>query len=256
MQRIGAAAQIVRHGPGEIRLPVAIAQIVGVEMDRAVVVRRMTPALLAPAPARADHRARRHVHQPAVARVRTDVVDRLGVDAVRKIPACQQVAGKRLQRRADIGPGRDEAAQDRGILELAGEMMVRRRRSSPPRTAPCRRTARRAPDATASAVTGAPSSGCWPTSTRPLAGSTASHTRYQRAACIAVPVASSVVAPADVIRAVAPFAPISSATPVSPASSASSTCPASTTPGRTSTVQVQADPASRAGPASTMPYEP
>ena len=124
MQRVGAAAQIVRHGPREIRLPVAIAQVVGMEMDRAVVARRMTPALLAPAPARSDHRARRHVHQPAVARMRTDVVDRLRVDAARKIPACQQVGGKRLQRRADITPGRDEAAQDRGILELAGEMMV------------------------------------------------------------------------------------------------------------------------------------
>src|SRR4249920_175174 len=97
------------------------------EMDRAVVGGRMTPALLAPAPARADHGARRHVHQMAVARVWTDVADRLGVDAMRKIPAGQQVGGKRPQRRADIGPGRDEATQDRGILEPASEMLLWRR---------------------------------------------------------------------------------------------------------------------------------
>ena len=167
-------------------------------------------------------------------------------------------AAQLLQRRADIGPGRDEAAQDRGILEPAGEMTRSAPRAFRLRTAP------RRPDGKASAgrrplphVTGAPSSGCCPTSTRPLAGSAASHTRYQCAACIAVPVASSIVAPADAIRAVAPFAPISSAMPVSSASSASSTWPASTTPGRTSTVQVHGrSVASRAGPASTMPYEP
>jgi hypothetical protein len=116
VQRVGAAAQIVRYGPGEIRLPFAIAQVVGMKMDRAVVARCVTPALLAPAPERADHRAGRHVHQPAVTGMRADIVDGLTVDALGKIPACQQVSGQRLQRRADIGPGRDETAQDSGSL--------------------------------------------------------------------------------------------------------------------------------------------
>ncbi len=52
------------------------------------------------------------------------------------------------------------------------------------------------PDAVTSATTGAaPSRRCWPTTTRPLEGSTPSHTRYQRAACIGIPAASSTVAP-------------------------------------------------------------
>ena len=78
-------------------------------------------------------------------------------------------------------------------------------------------------EADISAVTGKPSSGCCPIRTRPLAGSTANHTRYQRAACIDTPVAISTVAPSDAILAVAPFAPISRAMLASPVSSASNT---------------------------------
>ena len=125
MQRIGTAAQIVRHGPGEIRLPAAVAQIVGVEMDRAVVARRVTPALLAAGPARPDHGARRHVHQTAVTGLRADVVYFLCVNAAREVPAPQQVARKRTECRAGIRPRSDEPAQDCGVLQFAGEMVLR-----------------------------------------------------------------------------------------------------------------------------------
>ena len=253
MQRIGAAAQIVRHGPGEIRVPFAIAQIVGMEMDRTVVARRVAPALLAAGPTRTDHGSCRHVHQPAVACLRTDVLDILHVDAARKVPACQQVAGRASSAAPTSGQDATKPRQDCGILQLAGEMMLRRRgslgreqhrstrrqgerREPTPRLSPARRPAAAVRPACASP-----------------AGSTASHTRYQRAVCIAVPVAISIVLPRTLIRAVAPFAPIVSATPVSPASSDNNDCPASTSPGRTSTVHVQAVPVFRTGALPTMP---
>ncbi len=94
MQRIGAAAQIVGYCPGEIRLPAAVSQVVVVKVDGAIVMRCVTPALLATAPARADHGARRHIHQVPVARLRADVMDRLTIDPKREIPAGMQLPAK------------------------------------------------------------------------------------------------------------------------------------------------------------------
>src|SRR6266536_2051690 len=90
MQRVGATREIVRHSPRKIRLPTAIAQVVVVEMNGTIVVLSMAPALLTPAPPRADHGARRQVHQFAVAGMRADVEYRLAVDPQRKIPTGEQ----------------------------------------------------------------------------------------------------------------------------------------------------------------------
>ena len=62
--------QILRHRPGEIGPPAAIAEVVGVEMDRRVVARRVAPAMLLAGPGRTDNRAGRKVDQLPVTRMR------------------------------------------------------------------------------------------------------------------------------------------------------------------------------------------
>src|ERR1700758_1551567 len=104
MQCVRAALHVVRHGPGELDLPAAIAQIVVMEMDRAVVMRCMTPALLVSAPSGANHGAHRCVDQRAMASMRTDVVDRVAVDAEREIPAGMQLWCQRFERHSGIWP--------------------------------------------------------------------------------------------------------------------------------------------------------
>ncbi len=125
MQRVSPAGQVVRYGPRKIRLPAAVAQVVCVEMDRAVIVWCVLPGLRVAAPSRADNGARRQVHQNAVAGLGTDVEDRLGIDAQGKVPTGKQFGCQRLQRRSHIAPGSHEAWQDRRIFQLASEMLLR-----------------------------------------------------------------------------------------------------------------------------------
>ena len=122
MQRICAAAQVIRYRPGEVGLPVAVAQVIVMEMDCAIVVRRVTPAVLRAHPTRTNHSARRRVNQPAGASLWPDIRDDLGVDASRQVPAGKQVRCQCVQRHTWIDPRCNEAAQYGGILQLAGEM--------------------------------------------------------------------------------------------------------------------------------------
>ena len=99
-------------------------------------------------------------------------------------------------------------------------------------------------------------SGCCPMSTRPLAGSAASHTRYHCRDLIGASVASRSVPPCHVSSALAPVLETRSAIFECASCSASTVVSASSTPDQNSTVQVHAERVSRTGPAETTPYEP
>ena len=69
------------------------------EMNRAVLVRRMAKAVLLPGPARAAHRARGRVHEFAVVLARTGVDQSLGVHFAGKIPGAEAAFDGGLRRR-------------------------------------------------------------------------------------------------------------------------------------------------------------
>ena len=123
VQQIAAAAQPVRHGEAEPRFPAAILQVVGVEMDCRVILRRVPPAMLLPGPVRAHHAARRQVHHAAVTLLRTQIGDLGAVDVAREIPGGQHVQRRQTQR---LRPAIDRPGQHARRLDLAGEMPRRR----------------------------------------------------------------------------------------------------------------------------------
>ena len=134
LHAVDAALQVLRHREAEVVGPAAVVQVVVVEMDRAVVMRRALPVALGAGPGRALHRARRQVDQLAVQAVGAGVLDLHRLHAAGEIP------------------GRD--AGDRRRLDLAVEAALRRPVAGrPPRRSgsAARRRARAAP---------APS--CWP----------------------------------------------------------------------------------------------
>src|SRR5450755_2739573 len=86
MKRVGATGQIVRYGPGEVGLPAAISQVVGMEMNRGVFRRSMSPAMFRAYPGCSHHGPRREIDQTAMATVRPGVGDILGLDAAGEVP--------------------------------------------------------------------------------------------------------------------------------------------------------------------------
>jgi len=90
MKGIGAGTQIRRHFEAEIIRPAAIAQIIGVEMDGAIIGGRVAPGHLGARPTGAHHGAGWHIHQIAMAGLRADILYALGCNAARKIPGGDQ----------------------------------------------------------------------------------------------------------------------------------------------------------------------
>ena len=131
MQRIGATAQPLGHNKFEIGLPTAITQIIGVEMNGAVIGRRMPPAHFSTAPGRAGHGTGGRIDQHAMAGLGADIGNILGADVARKIPGGQNSRGRArpcgaktcMQRRRLYSPGEmDTGAGDitRGDQQLPG----------------------------------------------------------------------------------------------------------------------------------------
>ena len=86
------------------------------ELDRGIVLRFMAPAHFLAGPAGADHAAVGNVDEMPVASIRAGVGDDLRRDADRKIPSGEH--GREWRR-----PVSDEAREDRGRFELAGEVV-------------------------------------------------------------------------------------------------------------------------------------
>src|SRR5258708_17947046 len=111
------------------------------EVDRRIVARRMTPAMLAAGPSGADDRTGRQVDQRAVTRLRSGIMDQHRIDADREVPGGDDLRLRRCER---IGPGIESRRQDGRVLDLAGEMPSRRVAMWVARR--CRRDARIGPE--------------------------------------------------------------------------------------------------------------
>ena len=126
MERVGAALQLVRDGPGEIGIPAAIVEIAIVELDGGVVLRGVAPAHFSTGPAGANHGACRKVDELAVAGLRAGIGDDLRRNADREIPGRDEPGAELAWSGERVRPSLDAAREDRRVLELAGEMPMRR----------------------------------------------------------------------------------------------------------------------------------
>ena len=99
LHAVDAAPHVLRDGEVEIVGPAAVVQIVVVEMNRGVVMRRPGPVALRAGPGRALHGPRRQVDQPAVQPIGRDIEDLLRGNAEREIPGCDDVR-RRVSRRS------------------------------------------------------------------------------------------------------------------------------------------------------------
>ena len=114
---VDAAPEPLRHRVGEVRRPAAVVQVVVVEVDGAVLLRRVAPAHLAPRPVGPHHGARREVHQLAVEPVRSHV-DRAGARRVPgEVPERDQVAARRAARLRELRR-LERSVVDRRALDL------------------------------------------------------------------------------------------------------------------------------------------
>ena len=96
---------VLRHGEAEIVGPAAVVQVVVVEVDGGIQVRRALPVALAVAPRGTLHGACRQVHEPAVQSVGSGVLDLHRGHAAGEVPGAQPaIAGASIlplkQRRA------------------------------------------------------------------------------------------------------------------------------------------------------------
>ena len=100
---IDAALQPLRAGEGEIDLPARVVDVVLVEVDRAVLLRRVLPVHLAAVPAPAGDGAGRQVDQAAVQSVGGEIGRPRRLDALGEVPGADDGGGERAVRRADLG---------------------------------------------------------------------------------------------------------------------------------------------------------
>ncbi len=133
---VGAARQVVRHRELEVGGPARVVHVVVVEVDGRVLARGVAPAHLAPRPARAGHRARGQVHEPAAEAMRAHVGDREPVDAPGEVPARDQIRGREQRIERPASPARPPP----------------RRAAAGPRSCRCSARARRGPGARRSAA--------------------------------------------------------------------------------------------------------
>ena len=129
VRRIGAGAQIVRHGQLEIHLPAGVVEVVLVEVDGTIVLRPPPPAMLLAGPIEALHGPRREVVERAVEAVGPGVDDARGLHLAREVPGGDhrgcKVRGHRVEEEAFQPLGRHRPGQKAGAIELAIEGVER-----------------------------------------------------------------------------------------------------------------------------------
>ena len=119
LHAVDAAPHVLRDGEAEIVGPAAIVQVVVVEMDGGVMMRRGLPVALRAGPRRALHGPRRQVDQLSVQAVGAGVLDLHRIAAAGEVPGGD--AGDR--RRLDLAV---EAALGRAVLGRLGADQDRR----------------------------------------------------------------------------------------------------------------------------------
>ena len=112
-----------RHGPFEIDVPAGVVEVVVVEVDGAVFMRRVAPAHLFPGKIPAGHAARRQIDDLAVAVMGRAVGNRDRGDVAGKIPGAEDVGrerrGDRLVPHALDSEAIERAADQAGRIDLA-----------------------------------------------------------------------------------------------------------------------------------------
>ena len=120
LDRIDPAVEPRGNGEGEAGLPLAVGEVVVVKMDRAVVLRRVTPAEFAAVPVRASHGPGRDIDQAPLA-LPHPFGKCLPVDRHGEIPLRQRVLLRHAKRAAGFGEPRLPATAQRRGLDLAVE---------------------------------------------------------------------------------------------------------------------------------------
>ena len=119
---VDAAPEVGGHLEGEVRLPAAVVEVVVVEVDGGVVLRRVAPAHLLASPARALHSPRGDVHQLSMQTVRPHVHDALARGLAGEIPGRHRACGRSGGRqRVHLGPV-ERVTQEERRLDLPVEV--------------------------------------------------------------------------------------------------------------------------------------
>src|SRR6266508_3664312 len=106
LHAINATLHVLRHGEAEIVGPAAVVQVVVVEVDGGVHVRRTLPVALGVVPRRTLHGARRQVYKLAVQAVGPDVLDLERAHAAGKVPGGEARDARRLDLAVEAAPRR------------------------------------------------------------------------------------------------------------------------------------------------------
>ena len=125
LDAVDAASHVLGNREAEIVGPAAIVQVVVVEMDGGVLMRRCLPVALLAGPRRALHGAGRQVHQPAVQPVRPAILDLHGGHAAGEVPRRHARDARRLDLAVEAALRRTVArclgADQDGLWRVEGE---------------------------------------------------------------------------------------------------------------------------------------
>ncbi len=134
MGGIDAAAQALGHAEREVGQPAAVVDVVVVEMDGAILLRRQSPVHLCAVPVPALHGAGRQVDDLAVVPAGREIADARGRRVLREVPDRGDVReAERLGRIADTaggGRGIDGAGEQPHGVDLAVVVAVQDRPSA------------------------------------------------------------------------------------------------------------------------------